>query len=208
MAAPRVHLTRKIAALTLAGAIASGRVARADEARKQEASNERATKEQAGAAVPVNPVVAAGVWTAMQLVPSPLFVVGSGNVGGGLRWQVTPFVYSFGVAAKPVRVFVVEPVARHAGAVELYASPEWACCAPTGTSWVGRGGARLYLPLVGRGESLSGSIGTSYYRAAGGDGFSAELGAYALFGTIGLTVTFSPKLEGRETMLALALRYF
>ena len=36
----------------------------------------------------------------MQLVPSPLFVVGTGNVGGGVRWQVTPLVYSFGVAAE------------------------------------------------------------------------------------------------------------
>jgi hypothetical protein len=156
----------------------------------------------------VSPALAAGVWTAMQLVPSPLFVVGTGNVGGGVRWQVTPVLYSFGVAAKPLRAFVVEPVARHSGAIEFYASPEWACCAPTGTSWIGRGGARLYLPLVARGESLSASVGASYYWAAGGEGLSTELGAYALYGTIGLTVTFSPGLEGRETMLALALRYF
>jgi hypothetical protein len=125
-----------------------------------------------------------------------------------VRWQVTPIVYSFGVAAKPLRAFIVEPVARHSGAIELYGSPEWACCAPSGTSWIGRGGVRLYLPLVGRGESLSGSVGASYYRAAGGDGLSMELGAYALYGMVGLTVTFSPALDGRETMLALALRYF
>jgi hypothetical protein len=156
----------------------------------------------------VDPTGAAIVWTAMQLVPSPLFVVGTGNVGGGVRWQITPLVYSFGVAAKPLRAFIVEPVARHAGALELYASPEWACCAPSGTSWIGRAGLRTYVPLVARGESLSASAGVSYYRAAGGDGFSMEVGVYALFGTIGLTVTFSPTLEGRETMLALALRYF
>ena len=159
--------------------------------------------------MPISPAAAAAVWTAMQLVPSPLFVVGTGNAGGGVRWQVTPIVYSFGVAAKPVRAFVVEPVARHSGAIELYASPEWACCANQDrSSWIGRGGARLYLPLVGRGESLSGSVGASYYRAAGGDGLSMEIGAYALFGTIGLTITFSPTLAGRETILALALRYF
>ena len=83
----------------------------------------------------------------MQLVPSPLFVVGSGNVGGGLRWQVTPFLYSFGVAAKPVRAFVVEPVARHAGAIELYASPEWAC---TERSPAKRRGAPCVVVGIGR----------------------------------------------------------
>jgi hypothetical protein len=184
-----------VAAVTLAMALVS-RVARAQEL------------QEASPAVPVGGMGAAAVWTAMQLVPSPLFVVGTGNAGGGVRWQVTPFVYSFGVAAKPVRAFVVEPVARHAGAVELYVSPEWSCCAREGTSWLGRAGVRLYAPLVGRGESLSGSIGTSYYRASGGGGFSTELGAYVLFGTIGLTLTFSPTLEGRETMVALTLRYF
>jgi len=167
-----------------------------------------ARADDVGAPVRVDRTGAAVVWTVMQLVPSPLFVVGTGNAGGGVRWQVTPLVYSFGVAERPVRAFVVEPVARHAGAIELYASPEWACCAPSGTSWIGRGGVRLHLPLVGRGESLSGSVGASYYRSSGGDGLSMEMGVYALFGTIGLTVTFSPTLEGRETMLALALRYF
>jgi hypothetical protein len=157
----------------------------------------------------ITPAMAAGVWTFMQFVPSPLLVVGTGNVGGGVRWQVTPIVYSFGIAEAPFRAFVVPPVARHAGAIELYASPEWACCAPNGaTSWLARGGARLYLPLVGKGESLSGSVGASYYRASGGDGMSMEVGAYALFGAVGFTLTYSPTLRRRETIAALALRYF
>jgi hypothetical protein len=167
-----------------------------------------ARAEDAGTAARVTPAMAVGIWTGMQLVPSPLFVVGTGNASVGFRWQVTPIAYSFGVAAKPVRAFIVEPVARHTGAIELYLSPEWACCAEKGTSWIGRGGLRLYLPLAGRGESLSGSLGASYYRASDGDGASAEIGAYTLFGILGLTLTFSPKLTGRETMLALALRYF
>jgi hypothetical protein len=118
-------------------------------------------------------------------------------------------LYSFGVASKPIRAFVIEPVARHAGAVELYASPEWACCAPgDGTSWIARGGVRLYLPLVGRGEALTGSLGGSYYRAAGGDGGSVEAGVHVLFGMLGLIVTVSPALTGREFMSALHIRYF
>lgn len=157
----------------------------------------------------VSPVLAAGVWTMAQLVPSPLLVVGSGHVGGGARWQVTPLVYSFGVAAHPVRAFVVDPVARHSGAVELYGSPERTCCAPNGgSSWIARVGARVYLPIVGRGESLSWSVGGSYYRATGGDGAAVEVGAYVLYGVFGVTVTAAPNLDRREIIGALAIRYF
>jgi hypothetical protein len=157
----------------------------------------------------VSPVLAASIWTAAQLVPSPLLVAGSGPVGSGVRWQLTPFVYSFGVAAEPVRAFVIEPVARHSGAVELYISPEWVCCAPGDrTSWIGRGGGRIYLPLLGRGESLAGSIGGSYYRAGGGGGGAVEIGVYVLFGVLGLTVTVSPTLSNREVISALTIRYF
>jgi hypothetical protein len=165
--------------------------------------------DDASPALRVTPGAAAGLWVFAQLVPSPLYVASSDRVGGGVRWQITPLVYSFGVAAKPVRAFVIEPVARHAGAVELYASPEWACCAPgNGTSWIARGGARLYLPLVGRGEALTGSVGGSYYRASDGSGASLEIGLHVLFTFLGFTVTVSPRLTGREVMTALQIRYF
>ena len=165
--------------------------------------------EEASPAVRVGPAAAAGVWTFAQLIPSPLYVASSDRVGGGVRWQITPLVYAFGVAAKPVRAFVIEPVARHAGAVELYVSPEWACCAPGGeTSWIARGGARLYLPLIGRGEALTGSLGGSYYRAGDGDGPSIEAGIHLLFSMVGFTVTVSPRLTGREVISALHIRYF
>jgi hypothetical protein len=168
-----------------------------------------AEAEEASPAVRVTPVAAAGVWAFAQLVPSPLFVASSDRVGGGVRWQITPLLYSFGVAAKPLRAFVIEPVARHTGAVELYASPEWACCAPgDATSWIARGGARIYAPLIGRGEALAGSLGGSYYRAGDGDGASVEAGLYVLFATLGLTVSVSPKLVGREVISALHIRYF
>jgi hypothetical protein len=125
-----------------------------------------------------------------------------------MRWQITPFVYSFGVTAHPVRAFIVDPVARHAGAFELYASPEWACCPANGSAFVARAGWRLYAPLAGHGESLSMSIGGSYYRASDGDGTAIETGAYVLFGIFGITVTASPAMKRREVITALAIRYF
>ncbi|CAN5521493.1 hypothetical protein BH09MYX1_BH09MYX1_15220 [soil metagenome] len=157
----------------------------------------------------LGPVAAGFVWAATQLVPSPLFVMGSSGAGGGVRWQVTPLLVSWGIVAKPVRSFIVDPIARHSGSIELFAAPEWLSRAPNdATGWIARGGVRITMPLEGRGETLSWSIGGSYYRASGGDGFSAELGVYFLYGVFGFTVTFSPTLADREIIHALTIRYF
>lgn len=159
--------------------------------------------------------MAAGVWALTQLVPSPLLVVGERHVGGGMRWQLTPLVYSFGVAASPLRTFYVSPVARHSGSVELHASPEWSCCAADSrSSWLLRAGLRLYLPLIEHGEILSWSIGASYYHSLGTSDagsripVAADIGIYTLFGVLGLTVTVSPWLPRREVIVALNIRYF
>jgi hypothetical protein len=160
----------------------------------------------------LSPWLAGGVWVAAQLIPSPLLVLGSVGPRGGVRWQVTPLVYSFGVAAKPVRTFVIEPVARHTGAVELYFSPEWVCCAARDkSSWLARAGARVYLPLSLSGEAGSISIGGSYAFAngsGGAAGIAGEIGLYTLSSILGLTLTIAPRLAGRELIVALTLHYF
>lgn len=157
----------------------------------------------------VPPFVSGAVWFATQLIPSPLLAYGSGAVHPGMRWQITPLVLSFGVAAKPVRTFFVAPIARYGGSVELYVSPEYIGNAPNdATGWVARFGSRLYLPVAGKGESFAWSLGGSYYRASGGDGFAMELGAYWLFGLFGFTVTVAPQMAQREIISAFQIRYF
>ena len=157
----------------------------------------------------LSPLFAASIWGLTQLVPSPLLVTGNERVGGGVRWQVTPLLYSFGIAARPVRAFFVSPIARHSGSLELHVSPEWACCAPADqSSWIVRAGLRLYLTLLEHGEQLSWSLGGSYYRAAGGGGTAADVGLYTFSGVLGLTVTVSPWLSRRELITALNIRYF
>ncbi|MEO6603664.1 MAG: hypothetical protein ABIQ16_27520 [Polyangiaceae bacterium] len=157
----------------------------------------------------MSPYVAGAVWATAQLVPSPLLVTGKQHVGGGLRWQLTPLLYSFGIAERPLRTFYVSPIARHSGSVELHVSPEWACCAPGDrSSWLVRAGLRLYLPLLEHGERLSWSLGAAYYRATGENGASADLGVLAFNGALGLNVTVSPWLSRREVITALTLRYF
>lgn len=157
-----------------------------------------------------SPALATAAWTLAQAVPDPLLVIGArGTVGSGVRWEVVPVVYSFGVAARPWRSFVIEPVARHSGAVELFASPEWACCAPRAqSSWLLRAGGRVYFPLLGHGESLSLSLGASYYHQNGAGGVAGEVGLLTLFSVLGLSVTVAPTLEDREVIGALTLRYF
>ena len=159
--------------------------------------------------VRIPPLVAAGAWTVAQLLPSPLLVVGEGHLGGGMRWQLTPLLVSFGIAARPVRSFFVAPIARHSGSIELHFSPEWACCAAGGdSSWLARVGLRAYFPLLEHGEVLSWSVGASGYYAADGVGPAGDLGIYTLFGVLGFTLTVSPLLSEREVIAALNIRYF
>src|SRR6187551_603422 len=84
-------------------------------AHAQEVSTEPAPKPRV-----MSPAAAVAVWAVAQLIPSPLLVIGKEHVGGGVRWQLTPLLYSFGIAERPVRSFLISPIARHSGSVELH----------------------------------------------------------------------------------------
>jgi hypothetical protein len=104
---------------------------------------------------------------------------------------------------------MVHPAARHAGGVELYASPAWLCCAPDArTSWLLQLGSRVYVPLQGRGELWSASFGASYYRASPKHGAAFELGLYTFSSILGITLTVAPWLRAREVSTALTLHYY
>jgi len=155
------------------------------------------------------------VWILTQLVPSPEVAAGkdsaaaaSESVRFGLRWQVTPILYSFGINPRlsPWRALVVEPIVRQSGSIELYFSPEL---------FVGsldnpllRGGVRSYFPLVGKGDDLSVSLGTSYTYMNGQSGVGYELGAYVLYGTLGIQLTYSPTLSPAQWITTFRFRYF
>lgn len=157
----------------------------------------------------LSPGVAAVLWGVAQLIPSPVLITGSGGYGGGVRWQLTLLTYAFGLQGHRVRSIWVPPVARHAGAIELYVSPAWLCCAPEDrTSWMVHGGGRVYLPLEGRGENLAASLGASYYRASPSHGAAFELAVYMLSSLVGVSVTVAPWLTAREVSTALTVRYY
>ncbi len=156
-------------------------------------------------------------WFAAQLLPSPEIAGGSQGAAWGLKWQLTPVAYSWGVYRKisPWRFGVVDPTARQSGSVELYVSPEYVYF-PThsGTpSWKGdelflRYGGRAYFPLWERGEFLSTSIGASVYEFNGSWATAYEAGVYGVGGLVGLQVNVSPSSGPLRVVSTAVLRFF
>jgi hypothetical protein len=157
----------------------------------------------------VHPTLA---WFATQLVPSPEIAFGNGGAIFGLKWQVTPLLYSWGINRRlsPWRVLVAEPYVRQSGSVEIYVSPEYFGKGPTFEDrWLLRPGVRAYFPLLSHGEYLSISTGTSYQSFLGQKSAAFEGGVYVLFGILGLQASYAPTpRQPLETIATLRFRYF
>jgi hypothetical protein len=149
-------------------------------------------------------------WALWQLVPSPQLAFGDG-ARFGLRWQVTPLLYSFALDARldRWRWLVAEPIVRHSGSLELFMAPEYLALDGGLTDRFGlRAGLRAYLGLIGRGDNLSASVGVAYHHFPGSAGVSLEAGLYVLFGSLGLVLTHSPGFEAAPWLVTVRLRYF
>jgi hypothetical protein len=150
-------------------------------------------------------------WLAAQLIPSPGLAIGTERAALDLRWQLTPVLYSFGIDRRlsPWRFFVVEPIVRQSGSLELYVSPEYLAVPEALDERFGfRVGTRAYFPVLHRGDYLSVSVGSSYYRFAFHEGASYEGGVHVLFGMLGLLAVFSPGFNDAVVTTTLALRFF
>lgn len=160
-------------------------------------------------------------WFLTQLVPSPevgagsvrrvdMFGVGQRNleVAFGLRWHVTPVLWSWGTNrhVSRWRFLVVDPLARHAGSIELDGTFEYLFGHVD--RMLVRPGVRAYLPLLARGEYLSTSVGVSTYSYDGVPRVAYDVGLYALFGLVGAQVTVAPAHAPLTTIATLRLRYF
>jgi hypothetical protein len=160
-------------------------------------------------------------WTALQMVPSPVFMDDRGPSGAralpALQWHLTPVNYSFAAnpLVGPVSVLMVNPVRRYGGSVELFLQPEWALDAFRHAG-VGRFqvtvGARGYIPADEYGEYLSLSFGSSILlrqTAAGSprNAAAVEAGLHTLFGILGLQVRYQFVSDSRYTV-GLVLRYY
>ncbi len=151
------------------------------------------------------------MWASSQLIPSPEWVTSTDELKFGMRWQVTPLLYSFGINKKlsPWRYFIAEPLVRQSGSVELFFTPEYLNLEDKlKDKWLFRGGARAYIPLWQHGEYLSASLAASYFNFNGNNGLSYEAGIYLFAGILGFQTTYSPSFTNSEWIFTIRLRYF
>jgi len=151
------------------------------------------------------------LWGAAQLVPSPQWVTKDPGLRFGLRWQVTPVLYSFGLnhRVNRWRFLVVEPLARQNGSLEFYISPEYLDLGHSAKDhWLVRGGLRAYFPIYRYGEYVSGSFSPAIYSYQDKQGISYEAGVYFFFGILGFQATYAPALETGRWIFTIRLRYF
>lgn len=161
------------------------------------------------------------LWFATQLLPSP--EVGFGSIrrteidgrtsesveaAFGLRWMATPVLWSWGTNRRVSRwrSFVVDPLARNSGSLELDLSFEY-LWGHVDRALV-RPGVKATFPLVQRGEYLSFSLGTSTYTYDQTPRVAYDAGLYFLFGILGAEVSIAPVHRPLQTLATLRIRYF
>ncbi|HEY8079897.1 MAG TPA: hypothetical protein VIF62_37455, partial [Labilithrix sp.] len=120
----------------------------------------------------------------------------------------TPVLWSWGVNRRVTRWrwFVVDPLARNAGSIELNGSLEylWGDV----NRFLVRPGVRATFPLVQRGEYLSMSIGTSTYQYDDTFRVAYDAGLHILYGILGAQVTVAPGHAPLRTIGTVTIRYF
>jgi hypothetical protein len=150
-------------------------------------------------------------WVLTQLLPSPELAVGDGGALFGMRWQLVPVLYSFGIDRRlsPWRAFVVEPLVRTSGSIELFVSPEYLALDESWSRRFGfRAGVRAHFPLLEKGDYLSVSLGAAYVRFAGRESASYQFGAYLLFGFLGFEQSIVPALDEARWIGTFNVRFF
>ena len=151
----------------------------------------------------------------LQFLPSPEVAVGrvhdpnaSTEAAFGMRWQVTPLLWSWGTNRRVSRwrTFVVDPLARHAGSLELSGAVEYFF--GNVDRAILRPGVRAYFPVAQRGEYLSVSLGTSTYVYDDKARVAYDVGAYVLYGLFGIQATIAPENGPLTAIGTFRIRYF
>jgi len=147
-------------------------------------------------------------WFLLQFLPSPEVAAGRGEAAFGLRWQVTPLLWSWGTSrhVSRWRSFVVDPLARHAGSLELTGTVEYFF--GNVDRAIARPGVRAYFPVAQRGEYLSVSLGTSTYSYDDKMRVAYDVGAYVLWGLFGVQATIAPENGPLTAIGTFRIRYF
>lgn len=160
-------------------------------------------------------------WLILQFLPSPEVAVGrvhQPNANGttdpkteaafGLRWQLTPLLWSWGTNrhASRWRSFVVDPLARLSGSLELTGTFEYLF--GNVDRAIVRPGLRGYFPIAQHGEYLAVSLGTSTYAYDEKMRVAYDVGAYVLWGLFGVQATIAPENGPLTAIGTFRIRYF
>ncbi|MGZ3421485.1 MAG: hypothetical protein ACXVEE_26650 [Polyangiales bacterium] len=143
-------------------------------------------------------------WVIAQAVPSPEIAHDREGSRFGLRWQVTPFSWSWGVNRRARRwsFFTVLPTRRHSGSTEISFDPEWL----HHEGFLVRAAVRSYLPLVDRGEALSLSAASTLWTDGHAYGPGFEIALHTFSGFLGLAFSTATGLRGTTTAYTLVVR--
>ena len=159
-------------------------------------------------------------WALFQAIPSPVVYDDSGGsectVKAGLRWQIIPVNYSFSANrfVSNAQFFMINPVRRFAGSLELFLQPEVVLTdfdhSRLKRFWVSAG-FRVIIPMVNYGELLSGSLGVKANLHGAQQGgaenfFGLEAGFY-LYGMLGVQANLNFH-SGNRFSLGLYLKYY
>ena len=140
-------------------------------------------------------------WVLMRFIPSVNWTyentLASNNqtdAALGFRWQLTPISYTFGLNDKlsRFRYFMIDPLSRNSGSIELFFQPEWNDFKSINHKWALNSGLRLYLPISSYGENFSMSLAASNYQISNTNNLKLELGTYTLFGVFGVQFGYIP----------------
>lgn len=143
-------------------------------------------------------------WVVAQAVPSPEIVHDREASHFGLRWQVTPFSWSWGIHRRARRwsLFTVLPSRRHSGSTEISFDPEWI----RHEGFLARAALRTYLPLVDRGEALSLSVASTAWSDGHSYGPGFEVALHTMSGFLGLAFSTATGLRATTTAFTLIVR--
>ena len=159
-------------------------------------------------------------WALFQAIPSPVFYEDSGGsectVRAGLRWQIIPVNYSFSANRfmPKVQFFIINPVRRFAGSMEMFLQPEVVLTefdhSRLKRFWVSAG-FRVIIPVLNYGELLSGSLGVkaNFHGAQQGGAenyLGLEAGLY-LYGMLGIQANLNFH-DGNRFSLGFYLKYY
>jgi len=160
-------------------------------------------------------------WTLTQFIPSPELGIGrvrvidpngvattETDVSFGMRWQVTPILWSWGTNRhiNRWRYVVIDPLARNAGSIAFDTKLEYFFGEVS--RFIVRPGVHATFPLWQRGEYLSASLGTSIYQYDDTMRVSYDGGIYALFGIVGAELNYAPTNAALRYVATFRIRYF